>query len=133
MKNRDIITLANGGLLAATAHSLPVEQFYKWHKFKRAVEKANRLLGDAQRALLQDCGIDPAKFGDAEPDARKRFDAANAKLIEEDAEVEVKARIPFKYYKGIYDENHTERGDIFAVGEVEAVLLDNLFTNEEEE
>ena len=131
MKNKDIITLCNGGFLTATAHSLPVEQFYKFHKFKRAVEKANRALGEAQAALLKDCGIEPAKFGEAKPEEMERFNAANADLLGEDSGVEVKARIPFELYKGVYDENKTERGDIFADMTVEAVLLDNLFTEEE--
>jgi len=132
MKNKDIITLCNGGFLTATAHTLPVEHFYKFHKFKRAVEKANRLLGEAQASLLKDCGIDPAKYGEAKPEDLERFKAANASLLDEDTGVEVKARIPFELYKGVYDENKTERGDIFADGEVEAVLLDNLFTEDDD-
>ena len=133
MKNKDIITLCNGGFLTATAHTLPTEHFYKWHKFKRAVEKANRALGEAQAALLRDCGIEPSKFSEAKPEELDRFNAANTQLLDEDCVVEVKARIPFDCYKGIYDENKTERGDIFAVGEVEAVLLDNLFAEDKED
>lgn len=132
MKNQDIITLCNGGFLTATAHSLPVEHFYKWHKFKRAVERANKALGEAQVALLKDCGVDPTKLAEAKPEDRERFAAANNSLLGEDSGVVVKARIPFACYKGIYDENQTERGDIFADMNVEAVLLDNLFTEENE-
>ena len=132
MKNQDIITLCHGGFLVATAHSLPDEHFYKFFRFKRSVEKANRHLGDAQTALLKDCGIDPAKFGEASDEAREKFAKANALLLEEDSGVEVKARIPFALYKGVYDENRTQRGDIFADMSVESVLLDNLFTEPEE-
>lgn len=132
MKNKDIITLCNGGFLTATAHTLPVEYFYKWHKFKRAVERANRALGEAQAALLRDCGIEPSKFSEADKECRSRFNSTNAQLLDEDSGVEVKARIPFACYKGIYDENKTECGDIFADGEVEAVLLDNLFTEDDD-
>lgn len=131
MKNKDIITLCNGGFLAATAHSLPVEHFYKFFRFKRAVEKANRHIGDAQTALLKECGIDPQKFSEAPEDKREEFVKANTLLLDEDSGVEVKARIPFACYKGVYDENRTQRGDIFADMSVEAVLLDNLFTEPE--
>ena len=133
MKNKDIMTLALGGLLAATAHSLPVEHFYKFHKFRRAVEKANRALREAQVALLRDCGIDdPSMFDDAPAENQERFRIANSSLLDEDSGVAVKARIPFEFYKGLYDENKTATGDIFANLEVEAVVLDNLFTEPEE-
>jgi len=132
MKNQDIITLCNGGFLAATAHSLPEAHFYKFFRFKREAEKANRRIGDAQVALLKECGIDPQKFAEASDEAREKFTKANALLLDEDAGIEVKARIPFAFYKGVYDENKTERGDIFANMAVEAVLLDNLFSEPEE-
>lgn len=132
MKNQDIITLCNGGFLVATAHSLPVEHFYKFFRFKRAVEKANRHIGDAQTALLKECGIDPQKFQEAPEDKREEFVKANTLLLDEDSGVEVKARIPFAHYKGVYDENRTQRGDIFADMSVESVLLDNLFDEPEE-
>lgn len=132
MTNKDIITLVNGGFLVATAHSLPVEHFYKWHKFRRAVDKANTALGAQQRDLMADCGIDPARAGEADAEAVTRFNETNARLVAEDAGIEVKARIPFQFYKGIYDENKTERGDIFADVAVEAIILDNLFGEPEE-
>lgn len=132
MKNKDIITLCNGGFLAATAHSLPVEHFYKFFRFKRAVEKANRHIGDAQTALLKEYGIDPQKFSEAPEDKREEVVKANNLLLDEDSGLEVKARIPFACYKGVYDENRTQRGDIFADIAVESVLLDNLFDEPEE-
>lgn len=132
MTNKEIIILANGGFLSATAHTLPLEHFYKFHRFKRAVERANRTLGEAQTALLQDCGIDPSRLAEADEDARARFHAANTALLNEDAAVEVKARIPFEFYKELYDENKTAARDIFANADVEAVVLDNLFSEIEE-
>lgn len=131
MKNRDIITLCNGGLLVAVAHSLPTEHFYKWHRFRRDVDKANRALGAEQIALLRECGID-RKIAEASPEAIARFEQANGALLEEDAGVSVKARIPFEFYKGVYDENRTEKGDIFADAAVEAIVLDHLFMEPEE-
>lgn len=131
MTNKDIITLCNGGFLAATGHSLPVEHFYKFHKFRRAVERANRAIGEAQLALLKDCGIEPGKFGDAPAEALQRFNVANDALLAEESGVEVKARIPIALYKGIYDENKTAERDIFADIAVEVIVLDNLFSEEE--
>ncbi len=131
MTNKDIITLCNGGFLAATGHSLPVEHFYKFHKFRRAVERANRAIGEAQLALLKDCGIEPGKFGDAPAEALQRFNVANDALLAEESGVEVKARIPIALYKGIYDENKTAERDIFADIAMEVIVLDNLFFEEE--
>ena len=137
MKNKDIIILANGGFLSATGHSLPVEHFYKFHKFRRAVEKANAALGAQQADMLHDCGIDPTKMDEASKEDLERFNAANADLLEEDARIEMKARIPFDCYKGIYDENKSVNFggvtiDVFANIKVETVVLENLFTDGEE-
>jgi len=127
MKNNDIIIICNGGFLAATGHSLPVEHFYKFHKFKREVAKVNRAIGQAQADLLKDCGIDREKFGEAPAEALERFNAANNALREEDAGIKVKSRIPMECYKAFYDENNKEGRDIFADMDVEAIIIDNLF------
>ena len=134
MKNKDIMTLCNGGFLIATAHSLPVEHFYKFHKFKREVSKANSRLGDMQKDLLRECGIDPEKVEESDEKAMERFNAGNKAILDEDAGVNVKARIPFECYKGVYDENKMEgrKIDIFANIEVENIILDNLFETPEE-
>ena len=134
MKNKDIMTLCNGGFLIATAHSLPVEHFYKFHKFKREVGKANSRLGDMQKDLLRECGIDPEKVEEADEKAMERINAGNKAILDEDADVNVKARIPFECYKGVYDENKMDgrKIDIFANIEVENIILDNLFETPEE-
>ena len=127
------MTLANGGFLAATGHSLPVEHFYKFHKFRRDVEKANTALGAKQHDLLAACELDPAHLADAPQEALDRFKAANADLLAEEVDVAAKARIPIEFYKGIYDENRRTVGDstvdIFADINVEAIILDNLFSD----
>lgn len=131
MKNKEIVIIANGGFLAATAHSLPVEHFYKFHKFRRAVEKAYRDIAAQQVDLMKECGLDPAALNAADQEARKRFDSVNNDMLAEGSPVTVKARIPFELYKGFYDENRqTINGrqiDIFANIEVENIILDNLF------
>ena len=128
------MTLCNGGFLIATAHSLPVEHFYKFHKFKREVSKANSRLGDMQKDLLRECGIDPEKVEESDEKAMERFNAGNKAILDEDAGVNVKARIPFECYKGVYDENKMDgrKIDIFANIEVENIILDNLFETPEE-
>ena len=131
MTNRDVITLCNGGFLAATGHSLPVEHFYRFCRFRHAVERANRAIGEAQLALLKDCGIEPGKFADAPAEALERFNVANDALLAEESGVDVKARIPIALYKGIYDENKTAERDIFADIAMEVIVLDNLFSKEE--
>lgn len=132
MKNKDIITLANGGFLVATAHCLPEEHFYKFHKFRRAVERAVRAISDSQAALMRDCGIDPEKFTEAPAKKKERYYAANKALLDEDSDVKVNARIPFEFYKGVYDENQTEKVDIFANVTVESLIIENLFIEPEE-
>lgn len=126
MTYKDIMTLANGGFLTATAHCLPVEHFYKFHKFRRSVDKALNALSESQKDLLRDCGIDPDNIDGADKESLERFNAANEKILAEDAGVEVKARIPFDFFKAFYDEN----GSLFANIQVETVVLDNLFEEE---
>lgn len=126
MTNNDIMTLANGGFLTATAHCLPVEHFYKFHKFRRSVDKALNALAESQKALMRDCGIEPGDIEKADKEKIDRFNEANAKILAEDAGVEVKARIPFDLFKAFYDEN----GSLFANIQVETAVLDNLFEEE---
>lgn len=137
MKNHDILTLVNGGILAATAHSLPVEHFYKWHKFRRALEKQYVAIDAEQKALMKDCGIEPSDFNNAPAEARARFDEANAQLMNDDAPIQLPAPIPAEFYKGIYDENRAVHFagrpvDIFSNLQVETALIENLFKYAEE-
>lgn len=127
------MNICNGGFLEATGHSLPVEHFYKFHKFKREVAKVNHVLGEAQADLFKECKIDPRKFNEAPKEDQKRFKEANKALLEEDAGIEVKARIPIEFYKKLYDENVKDGRDIFADVEVEAIVIDNLFIENVEE
>lgn len=134
MKNRDIMTLCNGGFFAATAHSLPTEHFYKFFKFKRDVIKANRNLAEMQEQLINEFDIRNIK--DEEDEKINKFHEANNKVLSEDADVTVKSRIPFEFYKGIYDENREtsfvgQKVDIFADPNVEAIILDQLFEPDE--
>lgn len=131
MNNKDIITLGNGGFLNATAHSLPVEHFYKFVKFKRAVQRAYEEISKAQVEFLAEAGLtaEELRSGSAADGKIERYGTLNAALLAEQTEIAVK-RIPVDCYKGIYDENRTDGGDIFARPEIEAIVLDNLFTEE---
>lgn len=127
MKNIDIITLGNGGFLKASAHSIPVEHFYKFVKFKRAVQQAYERISKCQVAFLAETGLTPEVLRDGTADAEKleRYGSLNAALIAEETEIAV-ARIPVVCYKGLYDEN----GELFSDPAIEAIVLDNLFTEE---
>lgn len=138
MKNKDIITIVDAlpGFLLATGHSLPVEHFYKFVKFKRGVQKAYEAITKAQRDFMREVGIEERDFsnpGTISKEKADRFNASNSALLDEDVEFECPAKIPMEYYKGFYDENKTDKGDIFANPLVENIILDNLFIENNEE
>lgn len=138
MKNRDIITLGNAGFLAATGHSLPVEHFYKFVKFKRALWKAYASVSDMQTAFAKEAGLDVKDLvpgGKPDAEALAKYNALNAQMIAEDCQMPA-VRIPMDCYKGFYDENRAvmlggRPVDLFANIEVEGLILENLFSEDE--
>ena len=64
-------------------------------------------------------------------DKATRYSAMNGALLDEEAEMPTVAKIPIECYKGFYDENRTENGDLFADIVVENIILENLFSEEE--
>lgn len=85
MKNKDIITLANCGVLSITAHNIPAAHAYKVLKFKKAVRAAMLSFQDAERAIFSDCGVtDTADFN-------KRLNDLRGKLREEAEDTELAA------------------------------------------
>ena len=134
MKKKDIITLVNGGILRATAHSLPVEHFYKWHKFRRELDREYRHIDEEQASLLQECGIVPGRINEASEEELLRFNEANRQLLDDDVTLNLPAPIPTEYYKGIYDENRevdlgNGKVDVFASLPVETIVLETLFVD----
>ena len=131
MKNKDIITLGNAGFFRAAAHSIPVEHFYKFVKWKRDLQKAYIEIGRTQEDFRKEAGI---KMEDLQPDAKpdqealERYFALNEAFVNEDNPVTAK-RIPIEFYKGLYDEN----GDLFTDPDIEAIVLDNLFKEDDNE
>ena len=132
MKNQDILNLVNGGILIASAHSLPVEHYYKWYKYRREVEKHHRAFDKEQAALMKECGIEPGCFNDADKETKQRFNEMNKKLLDEEVDFKQPAPIPYEFYRGIYDENRAvdlgyTKVDVFANIHVENVVLETLF------
>lgn len=130
MKNKDIVTLGNAGFLKATAHTMPVEQFYKVIRWRRDLQKAYAEIARTESEFLREAGLtfDDLQNPDADPARVERYGALNAALLDEESKV-VARRIPARYYKYLYDEN----ADLFTNTEVEDIVLDNLFTEDEED
>lgn len=83
MKNKDIITLVNRGVLSVTAHDIPAAHAYKVLKFKKAVRAAMLSFQDAERAIFSDCGVtDTADFN-------KRLNDLRGKLRDDAEEKEL--------------------------------------------
>lgn len=133
MKNIDIINLCASGFLNATGHSLPAEHFYKFIKWKRAVRKACDAITKAESDFLNEVGLtlDDVRPG-AKPDKEKveLYNALRKAMLDEEVKLPA-VKIPVEFYKGLYDENKTENGDLFASMIVEEIVLDNLFDKEE--
>lgn len=132
MTNQDILNLVNGGILVASAHSLPVEQYYKWYKFRRQIERQYQHIDAEQAAIMKECGIQPGGFEEASKDALARFDEMNKKMMKEEVDIKIIAPIPYEFYRGVYDENRAvdlgyKKVDVFANIRVEDVILQTLF------
>lgn len=149
MKNRDIITLAMGGILDATGHSLPAAQYYKLIRWKQDIQRVFRAIGKAESEMIAAAGILPeettrvgeqlrlhpkTKDGNEDTDRLNKFMELRDRLLDDEAEMPERARIPMEFYKALYDENHKEvagqQVDIFADPDVEALTIDNLFIAE---
>ena len=69
MKNKDIVTLGNAGFLKATAHTMPVEQFYKVIRWRRDLQKAYAEIARTESEFLREAGLtfEELKSADADP------------------------------------------------------------------
>lgn len=152
MKNKDIILLVGAGILQVTGHSLPAEQYYKLIRWKQDIQRAYRVIGKAEEALIAEAGILPEETTqqggrlllkplteDGMEDTVRigLFNELREKLLDDEADIPQRAFIPMEYYKALYDENRKEIAgtpvDIFADTDVEALTIDNLFIAEEGE
>lgn len=125
MTNKDIAILATGGFLSASAHCLPSEHFYKWHRFRKYINLAYNNLMQQEKDLLEECEITDATK--ASPEKIIRFNETYRRVQEENVDIPSSDRIPFEFYKRIYDENKTDKRDVFADIAVETLVLDYLF------
>ena len=63
MKNYEVITLVNAGVLQTTAHDIAPSHAYKLYKLKKALEKALSAIQESEKGLVKDAGIeDPQAF-----------------------------------------------------------------------
>lgn len=126
MKNHQLISLVNAGILSATVHTLCTADSYKVFKLKKAIRTAFTGIQDMERDLLAECGItDPKAFDNrtaelrsiAEPSEAEKselegMEAKSAQFFEqrtqlynEEAELKDVRTIPYESWKQLQDEN----------------------------
>lgn len=66
MKNIEIVTLANLGVLEISNHALETAHAYKVFKFKKALRDAAQRIAEADKELVKECGVDDPQAFDAE-------------------------------------------------------------------
>lgn len=64
MKNYEVITLVNAGVLQTTAHDVAPAHAYKLYKLKKALEKALAAIQESEKGLVKDAGIEDAQAFD---------------------------------------------------------------------
>lgn len=80
MKNYEIKFLIDQGILSITSHSLSADAAYKVFKFRKFMNSAMLNLGEVERGLLDEVGINDVR----------EFDARRARLVEESDMEELK-------------------------------------------
>lgn len=147
MKTKDIISVVNAGILEATGHSLPEGEYYKFFHFKRELRRVYEDFAEAESSLIKDLSNSPEEMKqagdkvvfcplrkDGSPDVERvtKFRTAVNSLMEETVTLKLPdEKIPLRYYKELYDENHKEvngrKVDILATPAVEDFVVENLF------
>lgn len=130
MKNKDILLLANSGIFTATAHCLPPVHYFQWYKFKRDIKEALENLAKGQADLMKEYGIVPGHDEKIPELEKEKYVETFSLLLEEDVPLGIEKRIPFKYYKELYDEN--DQVAAFKNLGLESVIIDALFDNASE-
>ncbi len=139
MRNIDIITLANAGVIQATGYTLSPAEAYQLYRLKKQVGRAVEVIREAEAELIKAAGIeDPAAFDArtqelsalAEPtkaerkeieehrDKLTRLAGTRKALYEDETEVKV-SPIPYDAWFSLQKEN--SKSNAFG-GEVEAIL-----------
>lgn len=139
MRNIDIITLANAGVIQATGYTLSPAEAYQLYRLKKQVGKAVEAIREAETGLIEAAGIeDPASFDnrtkelaalteptkeeqreiDEHRDKLTRLAETRKALYEDETEIRV-SPIPYDSWFALQKEN--SKSNAFG-GEVEAVL-----------
>ena len=160
MKNYEVVTLVNAGVLQATAHEVAPAHAYKLYKLKKALEKALSAIQDAEKGLVKDAGIEDAQAFDdrgrelakVKEEERKEEQKAeaeerNAKLLkfselrkalyEDEAQIEGLKTVPYEVWFALQKENRAakvngQESDIFS-GPAESILEGVFWTEPEGE
>ena len=149
MKNYEVVTLINAGVLQATAHDVAPAHAYKLYKLKKALEKTLSAIQDAEKGLVKDAGIEDAQAfdergrelakvkEDERTEAQKaEMEERNAKLVkvgelrkalyEDEAQIEGLKTVPYDVWFALQKENRAvkvngQEADIFS-GPAESIL-----------
>ena len=84
MKNLDIISLCNTGILDITSNELNAEDAYKVYRFLKELRKINKNISDSEKDLIAQAGIEnPVQFDRDYQEAREQKDTDKIKFCEE--------------------------------------------------
>lgn len=130
MKKQTIIMLANAGVQSITNHTLDASQAYKVVKFRKAFNAALEAIGEDEKALLKEAGIEDAPSFNKELDGLrkvwsespekekkykemtekvKRYNELHAEMLQEEVTLDCKA-LPYEEWHKLQNENK-EVGD----------------------
>lgn len=127
MNNRELLIVAESGILNATNKSLDVASAYKVVKFRQVVKSALSRFQDSELNLLKECGInDPSAFDEElgmlrekkrTKDEEKRFKelaeilgkylGMRDELLKEDADVSEAKVMPYEQWHAFLKENES--------------------------
>ncbi len=149
MRNLDVITLANAGVMQATGYTLKPAEAYQLFLLKKQIGRAVEAVREAEQSLVRDAGIDdPAAFdartqelsgkGELTEEERRELEEHREKLVrlngtrralyEDEADIKV-SPIPYEAWFALQQEN--AKSNVFG-GDSETIL-ENIFWKAPEE
>ena len=107
IKNNLLVILAQVGGLNITANNLSAADAYKVIKFRRAVAKAFEALGDAEKAIIKDCGLEIVEKGELNgtDEAKAKFRKLQAELYNDEVDLGDIKTISFESWHELKKEN----------------------------
>lgn len=107
IKNNLLVILAQVGGLNITANNISAADAYKVIKFRRAVAKAFEALGEAEKAIIKDCGLEIAEKGELSgtDEAKAKFCKLQAELYNDEADLGDIKTITFESWHELKKEN----------------------------